>query len=261
MRTWGRDAIPPDVYPVYHSSMQMRSRLHLDMPAQPDDSSCGPTCLHAVYGYYGDPMPLDQVLREVPELDSGGTLASMLASHALRRGYRATIYTYNLQLFDLTWFDRPDVDLAERLRRQAELKTDPKLRRATDAYLQFLALGGTVRFEELRPSLIRSHLEDGRPILTGLSATYLYDSVREVVMGVDTDYDDLRGEPVGHFVVLSGFDPATQQVTVSDPLHDNPKFGTHEYDVPIERVLGAILLGVLTHDANLLILDPPVTSE
>lgn len=241
--------------------MEHSSKLILDMPAQPDDSSCGPTCLHAVYGYFDDPVPLDQVLHEVQELDSGGTLASMLASHALRRGYGATIYTYNLQLFDPTWFDRTDIDLADRLRRQATVKTDPKLHQATEAYLQFLSLGGHVRFEELRPSLIRSLLQSGRPILTGLSATYLYDSVREAVVGRGTEYDDLRGEPVGHFVVLSGYDPASQQVTVSDPLHDNPKFGTHEYDVRIERVLGAILLGVLTHDANLLILDPPMTDS
>lgn len=238
--------------------MEMPEKLQLDMSAQPDDSSCGPTCLHAVYGFFGDALPLDQVLAEVPVLDAGGTLASLLAGHALRRGYRATIYTYNLQLFDPTWFDQPDVDLAERLQRQAEVKRDSKLRETTRAYLEFLALGGTIRFAELTPSLIRSYLQSGRPILTGLSATYLYDSSREVVTDGDTESDDLRGEPVGHFVVLSGYDPHAGQVTVSDPLHDNPKFGAHEYDVPIERVLGAILLGVLTHDANLLILDPPV---
>ena len=233
------------------------TRLRLDMPPQPDDSSCGPTCLHAVYGYFGDDVPIPQLIEEVPYLDSGGTLASLLAGHALRRGYRATIYTYNLQLFDPTWFDSPGVDIADRLAEQARFKPDPRLQHATTAYREFLELGGVIRFEELRPSLISEFLQHGQPILTGLSATYLYDSMREAELDGEIDYDDVRGEPVGHFVVLSGYDPRTRRVTVSDPLHDNPKFGTCEYEVTIDRVLGAILLGVLTHDANLLILEAP----
>jgi hypothetical protein len=32
----------------------VRKQLVLDMPGQPDDSTCGPTCLHAVYCYHGD---------------------------------------------------------------------------------------------------------------------------------------------------------------------------------------------------------------
>ena len=33
-------------------------------------------------------------------LDQGGTLDVFLANHALQRGYKATILTYNLDLFD-----------------------------------------------------------------------------------------------------------------------------------------------------------------
>jgi len=42
---------------------------------------------------------------------TGGTLAVNLANHALRRGYRALIVTYNLTVFDPSWFraDRPDL--------------------------------------------------------------------------------------------------------------------------------------------------------
>jgi hypothetical protein len=38
---------------------------------------------------------------------------------------------------------------------------------------------------------------------------------------------------------------------------DNPKYGSQYYKVGIDRLLGAILLGVLTHDANLLVIHPP----
>jgi hypothetical protein len=36
----------------------------------------------------------------------------------------------------------------------------------------------------------------------------------------------------------------------------NPYGGSHEYWISIERVIGAVLLGIVTHDANLLIIHP-----
>lgn len=80
----------------------MGSRLPFQILPQPNNSTCGPTCLHAVYQYYGETIGLDQVVREVPMLREGGTLAVFLACHALRRGYGTTIYTYNLQVFNPT---------------------------------------------------------------------------------------------------------------------------------------------------------------
>ena len=86
-------------------------------------------------------------------------------------------------------------------------------------------------------------------MLTGLSATHLYRSRREVPGG----YDDLRGAPIGHFVVLAGYDATTRLVHVADPLQDNPRFGSRYYDVDIQHVIGSIFLGIVTHDANLLV--------
>lgn len=234
----------------------MDARLPLKILAQPDDATCGPTCLHALYGYYGDPVALDQVIAEVPSLKEGGTLAVFLACHALRRGYQATMYTYNLQVFDPTWFADGDVDLRAKLRAQLAHKPDPKIQLSSRGYLEFLELGGVVRFEDLTPRLVRKYLTRLRPILTGLSATYLYHSRRELTPPVEDG--DVRGLPSGHFVILCGYDKDTRQVLVADPLRPNPLTGDdHIYAVGIERVLGAILLGILTDDANLLVLDPP----
>jgi hypothetical protein len=234
----------------------MKTRLELDMHGQPDDASCGPTCLHAVYRYYGDDsIALERVIAEVVPLETGGTLAVLLATHAQRRGYRTTIYTYNLQLFDPTWFE-DGVDIAAKLEEQAESKQDAKLRFATRAYLEYLQLGGAVHHEELRPSLIRNFLGRRIPILTGLSATYLYGSARERG-GARLEYDDVHGVPTGHFVVLCGHNRRKREVLVADPLHDNPRYEGGIYRVRMQRLLGSILLGVLTYDANLLILEPP----
>lgn len=232
----------------------MKSFLPFRIASQPDEISCGPTCLQAIYQYYGDPISLEQVIDEVPMLEGGGTLAVLLACHALQRGYRATIYSYKLQLFDPTWVELGTGALCDKLREQLRYKHDPKLRVATEGYQRFLLLGGTLRVKDLSGALLRGFLTWGTPIITGLSATYLYQSPREY--GPGCDYDDLRGEPSGHFVVLHGYDRDARVLHVADPLKSNPLTQSQMYAASMDRVINAILLGVLTYDANLLIIQP-----
>jgi len=228
----------------------------IDILPQPDETTCGPTCLHAVYRYYDDELPLQQLIQEIQRLHHGGTLAVFLASHALRRGYQATIYTYNLEMFDPSWFD-DEVrvpDLSERLQKQMRVKNAAEFAVATAGYAEFLDRGGMLKFEDLTTGLIRRYLKRGIPILTGLSSTYLYHCPREY--GPRCEYDDIRGYPSGHFVILGGYRAETRTVLIIDPLHPNPMAPSHYYEINIDRVIGAILLGVLTHDANLLVIEP-----
>jgi hypothetical protein len=232
----------------------MDIRLPISILPQPDDATCGPTCLHAVYNYYNDNVPLKQVIADTQMLDAGGTLAVFLACSALRRGYQATIYTYNLQMFDPSWFTTPGINIAERLQRQSKVKQDKKLRHATDGYLEFLESGGKLRFTDLTTRLLRSILRKQLPILTGLSASYLYRTQRE--FGLDDEYDDIRGFPSGHFVILSGYHRQDRTILIADPYLKNPVAPGQVYPVNIDRVICAILLGVLTYDANLLVIHP-----
>ncbi len=232
----------------------MTVKLDLRIHPQPTDETCGPTCLHALYRYYGDNIPLKQVIAEVPRLETGGTLAVWLGCHALRRGYQVKIYTYNLTVFDPTWFVPGRKDIGNRLETQLRFKKSRKLRTATGAYLQFLESGGELCFEELSKSLIRNFLNHSVPILTGLCATYLYRCARE--FGPRMDYNDVRGLPTGHFVILSGYHKKNRTVEITDPLLPNPVSETHQYEVNLDRIIGAIFLGILTYDANLLIIQP-----
>jgi hypothetical protein len=237
-----------------------RARAHsFHVERQPDDLTCGATCLHAVYAYHDDDIPLSKVLAEVPQLEHGGTYAPLLGVHALERGYAARIYTCDLDLFDPSWSDEPTA-LAALLRVQARHKPWKALRAATDAYLRFLELGGTVRLQPLDGDLLRRYLKGGIPVLTGLSATYLYWCARERADGPTTTvYDDVRGEPTGHFVVVYDYDPEEREMWVADPLHDNPLTGEMTYGVKTQQLVSAILLGASTYDASLLVLEPPST--
>jgi len=229
-------------------------RLPIKILPQPDETTCGPTCLHAVYRYWGDEVPLSAVIDRTHRLEHGGTFAIFLACDALRHGYEATIYTYNLTVFDPSWF-KPGVDIAERLARQRELKQDARLQHVTEGYLEFLKLGGKLRLTDLSRPLIKGLLRRNLPIITGLSSTYLYRAMREY--GPDDQPDDLRGLPSGHFVVIAGYDRERHTLLVADPYSRHPYTPSHEYWVSIDRVIGAVLLGIVTHDANLLFIYPP----
>lgn len=234
----------------------MKSAIDFDIHKQPDATTCGPTCLHAVYRYYGEDLSLKDLIPEITELDQGGTLDVYLACHALRRGYQTTIIPYNLQLFDPTWSGVPRAELADKLRRQLAYKKHlPGFEVATRAYLEYLDLGGRLRFEVMTAALIRRYLKRAIPVLTGLSATYLYNCAREYDAGGRAIFDDVRGVSAGHFVVLSGYNREDRSVRVADPFLPNPFSPTRYYDVNIYRLICAIMLGILTYDGNLLIID------
>jgi hypothetical protein len=224
---------------------------------QPDDISCGPTSLHAVYRYYDLSIELEEVISSVKSLEGGGTLAVMLGIDALRRGFNARIYTYNLKVFDPSWAGLRQADMIELLDKQLEHKSGKRFEDATRAYQTFLKLGGEIVFEDLKHQILAYYFNKDIPILTGLSATYLYNSKREYTNRKNRSvFDDIKGEPMGHFVVLCGMKDST--VYVADPYLENPISGKNYYEVDLNRLLNSILLGIVTYDANMLIVQPRV---
>ena len=227
--------------------------LNFDIKAQPDEVTCGPTCLHAIYHHHGDTIGLKQVVDEVKKLKSGGTLAVMLGNHALQRGYKVSLHSYNLTVFDPTWHNLPTKKLIDNLRQQMKYKfKQRKLRIASKAYIKFLEDGGKFLWSELNESLIKSYLNKSVPILTGLSATYLYGTPREI--DATSKYDSIKGSPVGHFVIINGYDEASKFAYLADPMNPNP-LKSQYYNVSFERLINSILLGIDTYDENLLIIE------
>src|SRR5690606_19351045 len=143
--------------------------LKLERFTQPDDVTCGPTCLRKVYHYFGVDLPLEEVIGEIDRNEDGGTLAVFLGVAALRRGFHARIYSYDLRLFDPTWHRLSPEGLTEKLRLRVPHLPTVKARRAAKAYLKFLELGGEIAFEELTPRLLKRILNRNHPILAGLS--------------------------------------------------------------------------------------------
>jgi hypothetical protein len=229
--------------------------LPLDMPRQPTDTSCGPTCLHAIYTFWGVHVDLAELIDQIPQFEEGGTLSVHLAQHALRRGFRTRLISYNLRIFDPTWWDLGPKEMIRRLARRVPHLRTPKDIASHHAYIEYLQLGGRLEFLDLSPRTLAQLLAGGAPILTGLSATYLY---REKRQAPDGRPDDVGGSPTGHFLVVTGWDEETQQVFVEDPFAQNPFNPLGEYHVDVHRFINAVMLGIVTYDANLLVVTPPI---
>lgn len=236
--------------------------MEIVIHCQPTDTTCGPTSLHAVYQYYKDNISLTDVIAEVDIVDNGGTLAPLLGLHALKRGYYCEIHPYNIYIFDPTWFypkKLPTNKLIEKLEQQHDEFESPTLRENSKAHIDFLKHGGEVSMHDLNPALLKKYFDKRIPLLTGVSATYLYRCAREIddENGV-IQYNDIKGLPAGHFVVLHGYEKSTKDIIVADPLKTNPLFEDSYYRVHASRLINAIMLGVLTNDANILIVKPKV---
>jgi len=235
--------------------------INLSIHTQPDDETCGPTCLHAVYNHYGLSINLEKVIDSVDRSASGGTMTPLLGKHALMHGFKTTIYINNLDVFDPSWFKHGRAsreELIAKLTAQAKYKHEKKgVMEYSQAYLTYLELGGDVCFRTISVKLLKEYFKQKLPILTGLSATYLYGCAREQYLEDGSAvYDDIRGTPCGHFVVLCGYDDKKKHIIVADPSRANPLSNDNYYKVNINRLINAIMLGVLTLDGNLLIIQP-----
>ena len=233
-----------------------RRQLGVHILPQPDDNTCGPTSLHAVYNYFGLDLNLKEVIESVKHLHNGGTLAVYLGLNALEKDFDATIYTFNVKMFDPTWFSLSSAGLRKKIKEQLAYKRSKRFNAIAHAYMEFLKNGGQIKMENLTTEFLQSFFDRKTPILTGLSATYLYQSKREYGNSRGQSvYDDLKGEPMGHFVVLMGRSE-NGNILVADPYIGNPISRDNYYEVTPARLINSILLGILTYDANLLIITP-----
>ena len=114
------------------------------MGSQPDYTSCGPTSLLAIYNFYGDRVTSEELLKTIPQFEEGGgVFGVMLGIDALKRGYKVLLYSFNLNIFDPTWFELPMNDIKNKLKQMLELrKMEPKRYNAVKSAVEFIELGG-----------------------------------------------------------------------------------------------------------------------
>ncbi len=233
--------------------------IDFQMITQPNDEACGIACLQAIYQYYNLPVSYEELDNEIERSLSGGTFAPLLGKNALQRGFKVTLYTNNLVMFDPTWFNHEQSSrdyLKNKLSQQLKYKKE-RLYGATNIFFDYLDLGGEIQFKVLNIDLLEYYFLRHIPIITGLNSTYLYGGPRDRFDEFgNCILDDVGGKSCGHFVVLYGHEKNEKSVIVADPYLKNP-LEKNYYKTPIDKLINAIMLGLSTYDGNLLIIEPP----
>lgn len=234
--------------------------IELNIRTQPNDETCGPTSLHAIYHYYGLNISLNEVIESIERSLSGGTLSPLLGKNALSHGFDATIYVNQLDIFDPSWFKNSAASsekLLLKLKSQDKFKQGKGQLSVSKAYQEFIEMGGNIRFKTIDGQMFKEHFQKKIPILTGLNSTYLYRVSRELYTADgECFFDDLQGVSSGHFVVLCGYHEKRRHVIVADPFRENPISKNNYYKVSLSRLINAIMLGAQTYDASMLVITP-----
>ena len=110
------------------------------------------------------------------------------------------------------------------------------------AYWRGMSDSMHTRIEEVEAERGTIYSEDGQMLSTSIPQFDIYDSI--------------KGEPAGHFVVISGYDEDKDCVYLSDPMEPNPLGKGQVYSVSFTRLINSIMLGIVTYDANLLVIEP-----
>ena len=66
----------------------------------------------------------------------------------------------------------------------------------------------------------------------------------------------MRGNSAGHCIEIAACDRVRQQMAVVELHTLSPYRKTLEYRRSVDRIIGAVPLGIINHDANFLVIHP-----
>lgn len=214
----------------------MKMHHPITIAEQPTQVSCGQTALAMLLSYFDDRIAPEELMKDIPMLktDDGkdwGTVIPDLAHWCMRRGYQATLHTFDSQLVHQTWAQLETDAIIHELKTLRDTFVFPTIgthisRTFIDAYVRYLSDGGILIIAPcITLSLIHTLLTNG-PFIATVSYANLYTAK--------------GGTTATHFVVVYGSD-ANGNILIADPWKDNG-FQT----VDPERLIGAVMAAQMT---------------
>jgi hypothetical protein len=212
---------------------------------QPTNTTCSPTALSTLLGHYEDKIsPLD-IESKVAQCvnDKGekiGTINQQLATWCLDNGYDVTLYTFDCQIIDQSWSELDAEQQVERMKLRKNGWVVPGMgeewtKQYTQAYIDFIAAGGTLRIQPAVTTRLLYKLLETGPFLPCVSYSNLYGAARSRNNGeVEAIDDDVNGRATNHSIVVYGNDESGNFL-IADSWR---KPGLHTIEP--ERLLAAI---------------------
>jgi peptidase C39-like protein len=215
---------------------------------QPDDTSCGISCLKMLLAFHGISLSFDEMREIIPPLPDIGLYDSHVGKAALDLGFSVTIYSYNYTIFHPLWNHLTRKDLIRHLSTKNKSSMTPLQEFATKSYIEFMEAGGEVLFYPLSKELLLAFFEKGLPVMVALDMCFLYDSM--------VYYENTTEPRATHFVVLHGYNPENNTFRISDPWHSIPlPNNMGQFSLDADRVINAIFLGQNRNDAAVVVIQ------
>jgi ABC-type bacteriocin/lantibiotic exporter with double-glycine peptidase domain len=75
---------------------------------QPTNTTCSPTALSMLLGFYGKDLSVAEISDKVPQVyndknEPQGTINQQMVTWCLSLGFEATLYTFDCQIVDQSW--------------------------------------------------------------------------------------------------------------------------------------------------------------
>lgn len=220
---------------------------------QPTNTSCSPTALSMLLGYYEKQLTVNEISASVPQVvdekgENSGTINTQMATWCVSLGFDVVLYTFDCQIIDQSWRDLPKEKITERLEARKDGWEVPSLGALWNtaycqSYIDFLKAGGVLHIQPAVSSKLIYELLENGPILPCLSFSTLHEKGRTKFNGVNESVsDDVHGRAMNHSVVIYGVDD-NRNFLVADPWE---KPGLHT--VEPERMIAAISTAQLECD-------------
>jgi len=222
--------------------------IPLEPVCQPDECSCGLSCLKMVLACHGRSFFHDDLNELTPPNPDIGLYDSHLGLAAIQLGFAATIYTYNYRIFHPIWNRLSRKDLMGKLATRQMCAMTPQQALAAELYIEFLRAGGELLFYPLSRELILAHFNRDLPLIAALDMSFLYDCM--------AFYDEFSEHRATHFVVLHGYNPEDNTFFISDPWYSIPLPNKNgQYYIDADRVINAIFLGQERNDSAIIVIQ------
>ncbi len=157
-----------------------------------------------------------------------GTWSPYIGIYAMKLGYNVEIFTYDVSLFDPTWFNLSNKSLIKKLKIAIKKIKDKDKKFGVRGYIDFLREGGKLTFKIPTKKILIKFLKKKIPPMAFVNSTAYYKRKRkDFKAGKRSEF----GEVGGHCIVISGY--KNGKFIVTDPNY----FKGGIYEVPEDKLI------------------------
>jgi len=198
--------------------------------------NCGPVCLLNVYNHFKIKTSLEKIMTELNVTEENPTHLPQLARHLANNKLKTLFISSNPHTVSPNWKGKNKDAIIPMLKEWILLNYNHEWQRAALFLLFYLQEGGEILITDMTTEIIDKYLALGYIIVTCLEQSWLWD--KRKILGKQ-EYDDVKGNARGHFVIIYGEE--NNKYLVSDPFPTRLKEREGIYSVSKDTMLVSTL--------------------